>query len=249
MKFAVLIGWNGSVIQSFLRAGEETGNEIKIKYPRLDPVDSEFIEFIRNADAVFIHHFSGENIYSNILEEIETVIKGRKNVIAIDPILSSYSTVSKFVEEKVSNYYFYGGYENIKNMVLFIESMFIPCHYEEPREMPFSGIYDYGISDFPRKVGILFYRTAWVDRDTKIVRYIIDKLNQKKISAIPVFTNGFGDKSRGIMSAEDCINTYFYDEKKPAVDAVINLLSFSLIKKEDKNTLINLGVPVFQGLI
>ena len=31
------------------------------------------------------------------------------------------------------------------------------------------------------------------------------------------------------MSAEDCINTYFYDEKKPAVDAVINLLSFSLI--------------------
>ena len=249
MKFAVLIGWNGSVIQSFLHAGEETGNEIKIKYPRLDPVDKEFIDFVRDADAVFIHHFSGENIYSNILEDIESVIKGKKNVIAIDPILSNYSTVSKFVEEKVSNYYFYGGYENIKNMVLFIENTITPRHYEEPVEMPFSGIYEYGNTEFPKKVGILFYRTAWVDRDTKIIQYIIDNLNNNKISAIPVFTNGFGDRSRGIMSAEECINTYFYSDGKPVVDAVINLLSFSLIKKEDKSTLMNLGVPVFQGLI
>lgn len=249
MKFAVLIGWNGSVIQSFLHAGEETGNEIKIKYPRLDPVDKEFIDFVRDADAVFIHHFSGENIYSNILEDIESVIKGKKNVIAIDPILSNYSTVSKFVEEKVSNYYFYGGYENIKNMVLFIENTITPRHYEEPVGMPFSGIYEYGNTEFPKKVGILFYRTAWVDRDTKIIQYIIDNLNNNKISAIPVFTNGFGDRSRGIMSAEECINTYFYSDGKPVVDAVINLLSFSLIKKEDKSTLMNLGVPVFQGLI
>jgi len=219
MKFAVLIGWNGSVIQSFLRAADETGNEIKIKYPRLDPVDEEFIDFVKTADAVFIHHFSGENIYSNILEGIESVIKGKKNVIAIDPILSSYSTVNKFVEEKVSNYYFYGGYENIKNMVLFIENTLNPCHYEEPVEMPFSGIYDYGKTEFSRKVGILFYRTAWVDRDTKIINYIIDNLNQKEISAIPIYTNGFGDKSRGIMSAEECINTYFYNNGKPVVDA------------------------------
>jgi cobaltochelatase CobN len=249
MKFAVLIGWNGSVIQSFIRAGEETGNEIKIKYPRLDPIDSEFIEFIKNADAVFIHHFSGENIYNNILEEIESVIKGKKNVIAIDPILSNYSTASKFIEEKVSNYYFYGGYENIKNMVLFIQNIFTPCHYEEPAKLPFSGIYEYGNREFSKKVGILFYRTAWVDDDTKIVNAVIDELNKRNISAIPVFTNGFGDKSRGIMSAEECINTYFYRDGKRCVDAVINMLSFSLIKQEDKSTLINLGVPVFQALI
>jgi cobaltochelatase CobN len=249
MKFAILIGWNGSVIQSFLRAGEETGNTIKIKYPRLDPVDHEFIEFIREADAVFIHHFSGENIYSNILEDIEAVIKDKKNVIAIDPILSKYSTVSRFVEEKVSNYYFYGGYGNIKNMILFIESLFDSCNYDEPKQLPFSGIYDYGHNRYSKKVGILFYRTAWVDNDTKIINSIIDRLNEKHISAIPVFTNGFGDESRDIMSAENCINTFFYNNNKPTVDAVINLLSFSLIKKEDKSTLINLEVPIFQGLI
>ena len=249
MKFAVLIGWNGSVIQSFLRAAEETGNEIEIKYPRLDPVNSQFVDFIKNADAVFIHHFSGENIYSNILEDIESVIKNKKNVIAIDPILSSYSTVSKYVEEKVSNYYFYGGYKNIKNMILFIESLNDGCKYQDPVEMPFSGIYNYGNQDYSRKAGILFYRTAWVDNDTGIVRSIIDELNGREISAIPVFTNGFGDKSRNIKSAEECIHEYFYQDGKPAVDAIINLLSFSLIKNEDKTTLMELGVPVFQGLI
>ncbi len=249
MKFAVLIGWNGSVIKSFLRAGEETGNEIKIKYPRLDPVDSDFISFIKEADAVFIHHFSGENIYNNILEDIESVLKGKSNVIAVDPILSTYSTAEKSVEEKVANYYFYGGYNNIKNMVLFLESLFDGCKYEEPEELPFSGIYEYGNSKYDRKVGILFYRTAWVDGDTKIVNALIDELNSMEISAIPVFTNGFGDASKNIMGAEECINTYFYSNGIKKVDAVINLLSFSLIKKEDKSSLINLNVPVFQGLI
>ncbi|MEM0139292.1 MAG: cobaltochelatase subunit CobN [Ferroplasma sp.] len=249
MKFAVLIGWNGSVIKSFIRAGEETGNDIKIKYPRLDPVDSEFINFMRDADAVFIHHFSGENIYNNILEDIESVIKNKKNVIAIDPILSTYSTVSKFIEEKVSNYYFYGGYKNIKNMVLFLESIFDSCAYGEPEKLEFSGIYDYGKKNFERKVGILFYRTAWVDGDTKIVNSLIEHLNTRNISAIAVYTNGFGDKSRNIMSAEECIGKYFYNDGERTVDAVINLLSFSLIKKEDKSTLINLNVPIFQGLI
>ncbi len=249
MKFAVLIGWNGSVIKSFLKAGEETGNEIKIKYPRLDPIDDDFIDFMKNADAIFIHHFSGENIYNNIMERIENILKNKKYVIAIDPILSKYSTVNKFIEEKVSNYYFYGGYENIKNMVLFIQGIFDKNKYEDPKELPFSGVYNYGKQNFNKKVGILFYRTAWVDNDTKIINYIIDKLNEKNISAIPVFTNGFGDKSRNIKSAEECINEYFYHNNKKIVDSVINLLSFSLIKKEDKSTLLKLDVPVFQGLI
>ncbi len=74
MKFAVLIGWNGSVVKSFLRAGEETGNDVRIKYPRLDPIDDDFLNFVRDADALFIHHFSGENIYSSILEKLEKIL-------------------------------------------------------------------------------------------------------------------------------------------------------------------------------
>ncbi len=251
MKFAVLIGWNGSVIKSFLRPGKETGNEIKIKYPRLDPIDGDFIKFIEESDALFIHHFSGENIYSDILERIEKIITNKKCVIAIDPILSKYSNADKSVIEKVSNYYFYGGYENIKNMVLYIQSLFENVNFEGPKELPFSGIYtpEKKYKTHNKKVGILFYRTAWVDSDTKIVDYIMDELNKYGISAIPVFTNGFGDKSKNVKSAEECINEYFHENGETGVDAIINLLSFSLIKTESKETLINLNVPVFQGLI
>ncbi|KJE49228.1 MULTISPECIES: cobaltochelatase subunit CobN [Acidiplasma] len=252
MKFAVLIGWNGSVVKSFLRAGEETGNDVRIKYPRLDPIDDDFLNFVRDADALFIHHFSGENIYSSILEKLEKIIGNKKYVIAIDPILSKYSNVDPKIVEKVSLYYFYGGYNNIKNLVLYVQSFFEKNSYNDPDPLPFSGIYrpkNLNLNKYNKRVGILFYRTAWVDGDTKIVDEIIKKLDERGISSIPVFTNGFGDSSKNIKSAEECINEYFYENGRVNVDAVINLLSFSLIKGEEKNTLLNLNVPVFQGLI
>ncbi len=246
MKLAVLIGWNGSIIGSFIKAAMETGIDLKIKYPRLDPVDDDFINFINDSDAVFIHHFSGESIYGDILSRIENIISRKNYVIAIDPVLSKYSKVSPEVQSKVSSYYFYGGYENIKNMLLYIKNLIEPCDYSEPIEMPFSGIYKQSKDgDYIGTVGILFYRTAWIDNDTKIVDSVIKNLEDHNLKAIAVFTNGFGDKSKHIESAEECINKYFLNN----VDAIINMLSFSLIKENDKKTLLNLNVPVFQALI
>ncbi|AAT42764.1 cobaltochelatase subunit CobN [Picrophilus oshimae] len=246
MKLAVLIGWNGSIIGSFIRAARETNIDLKIKYPRLDPVDDDFINFINESDAVFIHHFSGESIYSDILSKIEDIISKKDLVIAIDPVLSRYSKMDPGVQSKISDYYFYGGYENIKNMLLYIKNLIEPCDYEEPKKLPFSGIYNESTgNNYKGSVGILFYRTAWADNDTMIVDALIKSLEDHNLKAIPVFTNGFGDKTRNIESAEECIKKYFLNK----VDAVINMLSFSLIKENDKKTLIEMNVPVFQALI
>lgn len=69
-KLAILIGWNGSVIRTFVEKAQELGVELRIKYPRLDPIDDNFMRFLESADVVFIHHFSSEQLYQEIMEKL-----------------------------------------------------------------------------------------------------------------------------------------------------------------------------------
>ena len=262
MKLAVIIGWNGSVIKTFIDEAEKLGIQLGIKYPRLDPVDDAFLQYVKESDAVFIHHFSGEQIYSTLLHKLEDILSGKKLVVAIDPMLRRYATVSESVERKVSDYYNYGGSRNIRNLILYLKSMLERGSYEEPLKLPFSGIYHpdhsavfedsesyLGQFQWKRRVGILFYRTAWVDGDIEVVDTVIRELERREIVPVAVFTSGFGDTNLGIDSSEDCIRKFFTDNGKARVDAVINLMSFSLLKNKGTGLLESIGIPVFQGLI
>lgn len=261
MKIAVLIGWNGSVIRNFIEAGERLGIDVWAKYPRLDPLDDAFVDFVREADAVFIHHFSSEQLYVEIVKRLEEILKTKKFVIAVDPVLSHLSTVDRDKVAKASAYYTYGGRENIERLLGFIQSLVEGGEYKEPLSLPFSGIYDpetgetiLSPEDYlerggnRKRVGILFYRSAWVDGDTKVVKAISRSLYRRGLYPVPVFAQGFGNRERGIESNEEVIRRFFMREGKPVVDAVISLMSFNLTK-EGIQVLRDLDVPVFQGLI
>lgn len=262
MKISVLIGWNGSVIRTFIEEAKKSGIELSIKYPRLDPIDEDFIQDLKKSDAIFIHHFSSEQLYSEIIDKIHEILEEKEIVAVIDPVLSKYNKLDSVSTKKIIEYYNFGGRDNIRNLMLFLLSFKYNIKYEEPIPLPFSGIYakDHVYLDLNeyltifsntnlKKVGILFYRSEWVDNDLEIVDKIIDKLGTKNIIPIPVFVQGFGDKSKSIDSNEEAISKYFMLNEKPAVDAVISLLSFSLIKNKDAEILKKLNVPVFQGII
>ncbi|MEL9969329.1 MAG: cobaltochelatase subunit CobN [Metallosphaera sp.] len=264
MKLAVLIGWNGSVIRTFLESAKKLGVDLHIKYPRLDPIDQDFISFLESADAIFIHHFSSEQLYQEIIEKISPILEKKELVVVIDPALSKYNKVSQEVLKTASAYYSYGGEYNIRSLILYLLSL---NHKEinapPPLPLPFTGIYHPSlkepvtdvkqylslINDTKNRVGILFYRTAWVDRDLQIIDSIIKRLEERGITPIPVFVQGFGNKEKGIEGNDEVIEKYFMKEGKPIVNAVISLLSFSLIKNWDTTVLLKLKTPIFQGLI
>ncbi|QKR00995.1 cobaltochelatase subunit CobN [Metallosphaera tengchongensis] len=263
-KLAILIGWNGSVIRTFVREAKELGIELSIKYPRLDPIDQKFISDLEKADVVFIHHFSSEQLYQEIMDKISPILQRKEIVVVIDPALSNYNKAPARALEKISLYYSYGGNYNIRQLMLYLLSLkFNDISYRDPLPMPFSGIYHPSldsvetdvekylslVGDTGRRVGILFYRTAWADRDLELVDYVVKRLEEKGLTPIPVFVQGFGSKERGMESNEDAIQRYFMKNGKSLVDAVISLLSFSLIKNWDNQTLVKLNVPIFQGLI
>jgi len=53
-----MIGWNGSVLRSFIEEAKVLGVDLRVKYPRLDPLNEDYVEFVKGADVVMIHHFS-----------------------------------------------------------------------------------------------------------------------------------------------------------------------------------------------
>ncbi len=62
---------------------------------------------------------------------------------------------------------------------MYVQSFFEKNSYNDPDPLPFSGIYrpkNLNLNKYNKRVGILFYRTAWVDGDTKIVDEIIKNL-------------------------------------------------------------------------
>ena len=263
-KLAILIGWNGSVIRTFVEKAQELGVELRIKYPRLDPIDDNFMRFLESADVVFIHHFSSEQLYQEIMEKLSPILRRKEVVVVVDPALSNYNKAPPEALGKVSAYYSYGGEVNIKNLILYLLSLKYPdITAQESKPLPFSGIYhprfaepfsevrDFldRVGDSGKRVGILFYRTAWTDRDLGVVDAIISSLERHGITPIPVFVQGFGSKDRGIEGNDEAIQRYFMIDGKPIVDAVISLLSFSLIKNWDSTILQRLNVPVFQGVI
>ncbi|MEM1621797.1 MAG: cobaltochelatase subunit CobN, partial [Metallosphaera sp.] len=117
-KLAILIGWNGSVIRTFVEKAQELGVELRIKYPRLDPIDDNFMRFLESADVVFIHHFSSEQLYQEIMEKLSPILRRKEVVVVVDPALSNYNKAPPEALGKVSAYYSYGGEVNIKNLIL-----------------------------------------------------------------------------------------------------------------------------------
>jgi len=220
----------------------------------------ECIKSFERADVVLLHP-SNEEHWDELIEslriDVPTISFGH------DTTFWSLSNVPLEVVATVKAYQVYGGLDNTKNMLKYIgkEVLGLDYKYEDPKETMWQGIYhpdaetafetigEYFAWYKPahkHKIGILFSRTYWANRDLEIVNALIREL-EKEFDVIPAFCYGMGDKELGAQSSSEVIEAFFMNR----IDALINLQSVFHAGGESGsvNALKELDVPVFHPLM
>jgi cobaltochelatase CobN len=262
MKIAS-ITWK-SDIPPLVKASNELGIALDARSIHDLEEESERDAYIKSlglADFVLLHP-SHENACA--WDELIKKVNNNTPIISLgyDPSFWSLSNVSLEVVSTVNAYFTYGGLENTKNMLKYIgkEVLGQDYEYEMPKETLWQGIYHpraenafENIEDYfawynpqkEHKVGILFYRTYWANRDLKIVDALIEEL-EHEFDVIPVFCYGLGDRQLGAKTTGEAIEEFLIGK----IDALINLQSIFQTRGVDESVdaLKKLDLPVFHPL-
>ncbi|NJE25556.1 magnesium chelatase subunit H [Thermococcus sp. MV5] len=206
------------------------------------------LEKVEKAKAIFI--------YTHELPEIveEKIREGQAKVIACAG-LENLTTVPQEILVKAKSYYILGGEENLRNLAKFLANLAgEKREYEEPKEVPMHGIYhpNFGVFEsldeylevYDRRplVGILFWRSAWLYRESSPIEELIRTLEDEGLGVIPVFTYG-KDSTTGLgKEKSEAVEEFFIKDGKPIIEALVSLISFGTV---DLNNLEKLNVPVF----
>jgi len=253
----------GSDMALLVNACKELGIELNV-WSTHDVEDEEkrkeCIKSFAQADIVLLHP-SNEEYWDEIIGGLN---KGVPTIpFGHDSSFWSLSNVSLEVVATVNAYHVYGGAENITNMLRYIgkEVLGLDYKYDDPKETMWQGLYHpdaetafESIEDYfawykpshKHKVGILFFRTYWANRDLEIVNALIREL-ENEFDVIPAFCYGLGDKELSAKSSSEVIEAFFVNR----IDALINLQSvFHAGSNEDSvDALKELDVPVFHPLM
>jgi cobaltochelatase CobN len=262
MKITI-VAWGSELLQ-FSGAAREAGIDLSAWQVHELIDDSEkrkrCIESCRGSDVVLVHP-SNDSVWDEILGGLAEGI----------PVISfgytdawwSASTVPLAVVSTVSAYFLYGGPENIRNLIRYVQAEVagIDVAYAPPQGTRWEGIYhpDAGRvfddtdaylawypSRHPVRVGLLFSRTHWVNGDLAVEDALIQEL-EKYYDVLPVFCFGVPDKEIGARSDREVIETFF----TAPISALIDARTFTPPRDTDAftETLVKLGVPVFHPLI
>ena len=77
-------------------------------------------------------------------------------------------------------------------------------------------------------VGMLFYRDEWVWGDLTYQKAMVEAMEAKGLNPICVFTNGIPNSEMGMPTLPQVVQRFFCQEGVPVIDALINVLKFSL---------------------
>ncbi len=187
-------------------------------------------------------------IYSHeVPPEVEEALVGNEKCVIL-PLVESYLTLARCsmsTLRRAALYFKYGGFKNLKNLVLYACSLagLIKVEPEEPEVTPWHAIWhpELGVFTSTKEylsryyaanrplVGILFYRTWWLYNTLEPVRWLIESLEREGLGVIPVFTSGYANALTGEPSAEDTIREFFIINDRPIIEVLIDLLSFFLL--------------------
>lgn len=79
---------------------------------------------------------------------------------------------------------------------------------------------------FPRRVGMLSYRSRWADGDLALENAIIRSLNRRGIGVIAAFTDGSPDPELGTLTFEEAVDRFYCREGRPVIGLFINFQFF-----------------------
>lgn len=181
-----------------------------------------------------------------------------------DPLL--HKNMPAAWAETIRDYLVYGGRENIRNLLLWLreECEGVPTSWKKPAFLPWNGIFhpdaatvlsldeykkDYYV---PGKavIGVVFPRDAWVWGNLEAHILLVRAIEARGLNALAVFSHWTRDDSLQIPGVEDTVNQYFVWDGVTAIDAVIQLLWFSLTVGRPLHNpafLQALDIPVIHG--
>ena len=275
MKICLIIGYGGRCIDSIKRAinsVREFLNNVNVHAFLIGEVESESaLSIVEKCDVVFIHSYTIPKKLEKVLENI----RDRSLIISIDPLTISLSNVDLEIVRKAKEYYTRGGEENYKRLIMFLASLRIrDVPVPEPVDVPWHGIYHpdlgvfvnlrdylntYKFSNRPL-VGLLFYRSHWVNGDLDTVNSLVRELENNDLGVIPVFTHGHRDPLLDTPSKADSCREFFILNSKCIIEFLIDFTSFFFanrplvpdrfnVESEELNILKILNVPVMRPVL
>lgn len=166
----------------------------------------------------------------------------------------------------IMKYFQYGGRRNYQNLLLYMDGLLSGNteKAEKPEPLPWCGIYYpddhspyFTLKDYKKghihpgrpTIGLLFYRDEWLWQDLAYQDALIREIEKEEMNVIPVFSNGLPVTEMGMPPLTEVYTRYFTDCGIPAVDAIIDLMKFSLSTSGSLpiSFLKSQGVPILLG--
>lgn len=274
----VLTGYMPAFLEA---AGEIPGLELKMcsTWDLENPeFQQDFLRYLKEQADVLLLSPSGDKVWERMSAEVLNVVREKPAVaFGYDPGIAVYNTVRPEIALTVQRYLTYGGRENTKNAIRYIQKEVLGSDITvpEPANVPWQGIYypdsdhlyesaaDYRLNcpayrpDRPT-VGVLFYRHSWICRNTEVIDTLVGELAAQGCNALPVFSSDQCDPDTGSQDNSQVIETYYMDNGAAVIDALIDLQSLFVITKDASQTadsphgyelLKQLNVPIIKGLL
>jgi cobaltochelatase CobN len=197
------------------------------------------IEFVKNADAIFIYSYKLSPPF------LEMFKNHKGKIVSIAESYIGLSSAPIAFIRKADAFFKSGGEGNLRKLVRLMAGLTgIKVEVGEVEEVPWHGIYHpqigsfENLSDYLNKyahanmplVGILFWRSWWLYRQTEAVSKLIEKIEEEGLGVIPVFTRGYRSDHSGLgYTKEESIREFFLQGGRPVIDAFVNLCSLFLL--------------------
>jgi cobaltochelatase CobN len=241
-------------------------------------VHNVFCQYAESADLALFHLHGGKESCPNfdqIMERLKDRVKVHIQPSSPEdlPVVKEFSSVTPEEQDTISKYIRYSGEENFLSLILFLSASLKgeDFPFSPPQPLPWEGIYHPEIEGVPSleeylskkyvsgkpTIGLWFHRSFWANGNTKAVDALISEIERQGANVLPVFLNALKDLDLGNKGAAEVAESYLTRDGKPIVDALVNLLMFSItmrvqsseiVEGENKGFLEKLGVPVIQGI-
>ncbi|OJF16521.1 MAG: hypothetical protein A6D91_09310 [Bacillaceae bacterium G1] len=227
--------------------------------------------WLPQARAVVLHLLGGKRAHPSAVERIVSFCRQHDIPLLAwpgeqepDPELLAAINIPFTLAQQAMRYVVNGGVKNFQNLFRMISDTWLGTTfgYEEPEEMPWTGIYRRGslealdmaawsetVDPGRPVVGILFYRAHWMSRNLSFVDDLVEAVERQGYAALPIFTPGL--KVAPFSPDEPSFFHYLLDERgKSRIDALIVTLSFAASGQADEAAwLKQLDVPIFQAIV
>ena len=210
--------------------------------------DKKWSDNLSDTDVVLLK-WMGSGLDTPFLKNLLKFLDGKKIPYYIDAAGTNEGELKfGFNPEQLATlkqYSSFGGERNYYNLWQYVDKCITgeAIDIEKPDPIHWCGIYHpraqkvyTDLAEYQRDfcdeskptVGMLFYRDEWVWGDLTYQSATVEEIEAQGMNAICVFSNGMPIEEMGMPSLTKVFDSFFCKDGVPAIDALINVMKFSL---------------------